>query len=152
MVGLNAEFANEIQTSTQYLTRFLEEAKDSSEHAQFMPLANFLLGSGHMTLLKEEVKKMADSKDKIKKIAELAKSQSQIETYLTRAIELKPDLEPAYMNLGNYYYYCNDLEKTITTYKTLIEKFPNSPDIDQYNNFLKEITAEGKNAKQKGNK
>jgi tetratricopeptide (TPR) repeat protein len=151
MVGLNAEFADDIKTSTQYLTRFLEEAKDSSEHAQFMPLANLLLGSGHMALLKEEVKKM-DDKDKVKKIAELAKSKSEIETYLNRAIELKPELEPAYMHLGNYYYYCNDLEKTIATYKTLIEKFPNSQDIEQYKKFLKEITAEGKGEKKKGKK
>jgi tetratricopeptide (TPR) repeat protein len=151
MVGLNSEFANDLPTSTKYLTRFLEEAKDSSEHAQFMPLANLLLGSGLMGMLKEEVKKM-DDKDKVKKIAQLAKSKSEIETYLTRAIELKPDLEPAYMHLGNYYYYCNDLEKAISTYKTLIEKFPNSPDIDQYKKFLKDINSEGKAEKQKGKK
>ena len=151
MIGLNSEFANDMQTSTQYLTRFLEEAKDSSEHAQFMPLANLLLGSGYMTMLKAEIKKI-DDKDKVKKIAELAKSKSDIETYLTRAIELNPDLEPAYMHLGNYYYYCNDLEKTIATYKTLIEKFPNSPDLDQYKKFLQDVTAESKSGKPTGNK
>lgn len=141
MVGLNANFANNMEKSAEYLAKFIEEAKDSADHAQFMPLANLLLGSGKMTQLQEEAAKIKD-KDKVDKVAELAKAKPEIETYLNKAIELKPELEPAYMHLGNYYYYCNDLEKAIATYKTLIEKFPTSPDMEQYKKFLADIEKE----------
>ena len=144
MLGLNSNFTGDLQTTTESLTKFLELAKDSSEHAQFLPLANLLLGTSQMTQLQDEVKKIEKGKDKLKKIAELAKSKPEIETYLTKAIELKPSLEPAYMHLGNYYYYCNDLEKSIETYNQLIEKFPNSPDLNQYKRFLDDISKETK--------
>lgn len=144
MLGLNSNFTGDFQTTSQSLTKFLELAKDSSEHAQFLPLANLLLGSNQMTQLQKATEKIEKGKDKIKEIAELAKSKPEIETYLTKAIELNPGLEPAYMHLGNYYYYCNDLEKSIETYNQLIEKFPNSPDLDQYKRFLNDISKETK--------
>lgn len=144
MLGLNSNFTGDFQTTSESLTKFLELAKDSSEHAQFLPLANLLLGSSQMTQLQEAAKKMEKGEDKLKKIAELAKSKPEIGTYLTKAIELSPNLEPAYMHLGNYYYYCNDLEKSIETYNQLIEKFPNSPDLNQYKKFLEDISKEKK--------
>ena len=144
MLGLNSNFIGDIQTTTESLTKFLELAKDSSEHAQFLPLANLLLGSGQMTQLQKAAEKLEKGKDKLEKIAEMAKSKPEIETYLTKAIELNPGLEPAYMHLGNYYYYCNDVEKSIETYNQLIEKFPNSPDLNQYKRFLDDISKETK--------
>jgi tetratricopeptide (TPR) repeat protein len=144
MLGLNSSFTSDFQTTTESLTKFLELAKDSSEHAQFLPLGNLLLGSNQMTQLQKEVEKIEKGKDKLKKITALAKSKPEIETYLTKAIELQPNLEPAYMHLGNYYYYCSELEKSIETYNKLIEKFPNSPDLNQYKRFLNDISKEGK--------
>jgi tetratricopeptide (TPR) repeat protein len=144
MLGLNSNFTGDIQTTNESLTKFLELAKDSSEHAQFLPLANLLLGTSQMTQLQQAAEKIEKGEGKLKKIAELAKSKPGIETYLTKAIELSPGLEPAYMHLGNYYYYCNDLEKSIETYNQLIEKFPNSPDLNQYKKFLEDISREKK--------
>ncbi len=139
MAGLNADMAGEYQQCIEYIGKFLPLGETSAEHAQFMPLANFLMGSANMKLLQKEVEKIEEKDKKIEKAAELAKTKPEIETYLNKAIELKPDLEPAYTELGNYYYFCNNLEKTITTYKTIIEKFPSSPDLDQYKKFLENI-------------
>ncbi len=144
MLGLNSNFTGDLKTTTDSLTKFLELAKDSSEHAQFLPLANLLLGSSQMNQLQKAAEKIEKGKDKLEKIAELAKTKPEIETYLTKAIELNPGLEPAYMHLGNYYYYCNDLKKSIATYNQLIEKFPSSPDLNQYKKFLNDITKEKK--------
>jgi tetratricopeptide (TPR) repeat protein len=144
MLGLNSNFTGDFQTTSESLTKFLELAKDSTEHSQFLPLANLLLGSSQMTQLQQEVEKIENGKDKLKKIVELAKNKPEIETYLTKAIELNPGLEPAYMHLGNYYYYCNELQKSIETYNQLIEKFPDSPDLDQYKKFLTDISKEKK--------
>lgn len=144
MLGLNSNFTGDFQTTSDALTKFLELAKDSPDHARFLPLANLLLGSSQMTQLQQAVEKMENGKDKINKIAELAKAKPEIETYLLKAIELSPGLEPAYMHLGNYYYYCNDLEKSIATYNQLIEKFPDSPDLDQYKKFITDISKEKK--------
>lgn len=144
MLGLNSNFTGDLKTTTDSLTKFLELAKDSSEHAQFLPLANLLLGSSQMSQLQKAAEKIEKGKDKLKKIAELAKTKPEIETYLSKAIELNPGLEPAYMHLGNYYYYCNDLEKSIATYNQLIEKFPNSPDLNQYKRFVDDISKEKK--------
>ncbi len=144
MLGLNSNFTGDSQTTSESLTKFLELAKDSPGHVQFLPLANLLLGSSRMTQLQQEAEKIENGKDKLSKIAELAKNKPEIETYLTKAIELNPALEPAYMHLGNYYYFCNDLQKAIETYNQLIEKFPGSPDIDQYNRFLTDISKEKK--------
>jgi len=144
MLGLNSNFTGDFKTTSESLTKFLELAKDSTEHVQFLPLANLLLGTSEMTQLQQAVGKIENGKDKLIKIAEVAKTKPEIETYLTKAIELNPGLEPAYMHLGNYYYYCNEVQKSIETYNQLIEKFPGSPDIDQYKKFLTDISKEKK--------
>jgi len=148
MIGLNANFANNLPKSIEYMTKFINEAGSSPNHAQFLPLANLLLGSGKMTQLQKKAEKV-EGKDKVKEVANMAKSMPEIETYLSKAIELKPELEPAYMHLGNYYYYCDNLDKAIETYKALIEKFPNSPDLEQYKKFLADIEKESKEGKKK---
>ena len=96
----------------------------------------------------DEIKRhMAEKEDKnIKepriKISILAKNRSEIEKYLTKAIELKPDLEQAFVIIGNYYYLCQDINNALKTYLTLVEKFPNSKDISTYNSFIEILKKE----------
>lgn len=141
IIGLNASQLKDYAKSNEYLTKFTELNKiEANANPQLEPLAQYILGSNLMASLDEEVQKIRDDanekRDKKKDIEALAVKSPAIETYLAKAIELKPDLEPAYMSLGNYYYYLGKMDKAITTYKTLIEKFPNSPDIDAYKKFL----------------
>jgi len=149
LAGINTAQLNNYQKSNDYLTKYLELMKTSeTPNQRLIPLANFVLGTNYMTLLEKEVAKIREDKQKNKKkrIAELAKSNKNVGPCLTKAIELNPKLELAFMHLGNYYYYTDEPDKAVKTYKALIEKFPTSPDIEAYKQFLKEIekTAPGK--------
>lgn len=131
----------EFKTSNDYLSQYLELTKENPSDP-WAPLAIFLVGANNFSMLEKEVipiKNNPDDKEKTAKIAALAKGYANIQPNLTKAIELKPDLEPAYMQLGNYYYYCQDLDNSIKLYRTLIEKFPTSQDIEAYKKFLEGV-------------
>lgn len=141
LLGVTNSQLKEFQTSSEYLLKYLELTV-ANPSDPFAPIVNFLIGSNHFQLLEKEVapiKNDPKEKQKASKIAVVAKKHENIQAYLAKAIQLKPELEPAYMQLGNYYYYCQDLEKAIQTYKTLIEKFAASPDITSYKKFLEGI-------------
>ncbi|MDQ1352415.1 MAG: Tetratricopeptide repeat protein [Acidobacteriota bacterium] len=138
LLGVVNNELKEYKTSNDYLAQYLELTKENPSDP-WAPLATFLVGANNFSVLEKEVapiKNDANDKDKFTKIAALAKANTSIQPYLTKAIELKPDLEPAYMQLGNYYYYCQDLDNAIQIYKTLIEKFPDSQDLESYKKFL----------------
>jgi len=153
LTGLNATQLNDLENADKYLSKFIELAKNSEAHAQLLPLANFLLGSSKMNALKIEADKIRDDKEKNKKkrIADLALQHKDIETYLNNAIQLNPTLEPAYMHLGNFYYYTDNLDKAVATYETLIEKFPQSQDLANYRVFYESIKVQ-KESRKKGKK
>jgi tetratricopeptide (TPR) repeat protein len=140
LLGVSNSQLNEPAKANTYLLEYLQMTQNNPSD-QFAPLANFLVGSNNFSMLESEIQPIKSSKDKdaFKKIVELAKSKTDILPYLTKAVELNPDLEPAYTLLGNYYFYCEDYEKSLQTYNTLIEKFANSPDIEQYKKFLENI-------------
>jgi len=87
-----------------------------------------------------------DNKEKREKIAKAAQ-ETQVEPFLTSVIQNLPDLEDAYVRLGNYYYLCQSYEKAIEFYKNLIEKFPSSPYISSYKKFLDTMEKESAAAK-----
>jgi tetratricopeptide (TPR) repeat protein len=139
LAGISASMLEDFDNSNKLMEKFLGMPVKPE---QLVGLANFIMGSNHMKVLEAEVQKIRkdDSvKDKIEKTKELADSKPEIETLLNKAIELQDTLEPAYMNLGNYYYYSGNMEKAISTYKTLIEKFSTSPDIESYKTFLADL-------------
>jgi tetratricopeptide (TPR) repeat protein len=151
LLGVINNQLKEFPTSTQYLLKYLELTV-ANPSDPFAPIANFLIGSNNFQLLEKEVapiKNDPEEKQKATKIAAVAKKHENIQSYLAKAIQLKPELEPAYMQLGNYYYYCQDLEKAIRTYKTLIEKFTASPDIASYKKFLQGIEKQKKQLEKK---
>jgi tetratricopeptide (TPR) repeat protein len=151
LLGVVNSQLKEFQISTEYLLKYLELTM-ANPSDPFAPIANFLIGSNNFELLEKEVapiKSDKEEKQKATKIAALAKKHENIHAYLEKAIQLKPDLEPAYMQLGNYYYYCQDLEKAIRTYQALIEKFPTSPDTESYKKFLEGIEKQKEQLKKK---
>ncbi|MCX6584328.1 MAG: tetratricopeptide repeat protein [Candidatus Aminicenantes bacterium] len=141
LLGVVNNELQEYKTSNDYLAQYLELTKENPSDP-WAPLATFLVGANNFAMLEKEVapiKNDPKDKDKATKIAALAKGYSGIQPNLSKAIELKPDLEPAYLQLGNYYYYCQDLDNTIQAYKALIEKFPASQDIESYKKFLEDV-------------
>ena len=75
-------------------------------------------------------------------IATAAKASTGIQPNLAKAIELKPDLEDAFIDLGNYFFYCQDFDNSLKTYNDLITKFPTSPSIITYKSFMQNIEKE----------
>jgi len=143
IVGINSYQLKLPEQSNEYLLRFLGIDKEKQNHLQWMPLAHFIVGSNGFDLLRKAV----DQKDKtdVEGVAKLAKEDKIIVTHLSKALELGLNLEQIYLTLGNYYYYCRDLKSAIVNYKLLVEKFPGSPDISSYNDFLKQLEEDKKN-------
>ncbi len=54
------------------------------------------------------------------------------ERYINKALELDPNLGPAYLYLGFSYELRDDYENAISSYNTGLEKTPNNPDLRFY--------------------
>lgn len=149
--GRNYVQTGETKKAIEYLTKFLELSEGSAQHAQFLPEVYMYLGGLNMKLLEDEIKNIDKTvkKGKIEKVAELAKQRTDIEKFLLKAIELDANNERAHMDLGNYYYRCNDKAKAVEMYEKLVAKFPGSQDINTYKTFLKGIKEENKGGKKK---
>jgi len=145
LAGLNASQLKKYEKSNAYFLEYLDVTQNNPSD-QFRPAVNYMVGSNNYDLLQGKVASIKSEKkqDMRKKVAELAKETKNIQPYISKAIELDPSLEPAYLVLGNYYFLCQDYEKAMQAYNTLIEKFPNSQDIDTYKRFLKDIENESK--------
>lgn len=137
IVGVNYYQLKRNRESNEYLLKFLELSAANEANKKWVPLAHFLIGSNGFELLQKEVDKK--EKTDIEGVAKLAKEDKLVAANLTKALELGLNLEQIYLTLGNYYYYCRDLDNAIKYYKLLIEKFPTSPDISQYNDFLQQL-------------
>lgn len=154
MLGVICNQTQKLEESTQYLTKYLELNKDATNN-QYVPLAMFLIGSNNYDLLDAQVSKIKKEMEakkakpaKIKeKITSLAKAQNNIVPHLTKAIELKPDLESAYLKLGNFYYLSQDFANAKEIYNKMIAKFPTSQDISTYKKFLDTIEKQMKKGK-----
>ncbi len=144
LMGMNFVQLQDLKKSNEYLLKFLEMNKEDSS-SQFVAIANFIIGSNNYELLEKEAKKIEKDasikniRDKKIKIAELAKETKDIEPYLKKAIDIKPDLEDACKYLGNYYMRCQSKEEALKIYKLLVEKFPNSPQISAYKKIVQDI-------------
>ena len=91
------------------------------------------------TLLADYDKKISGVKAKM---GETAKAKGEIVTYLEKSLSVKADNEDAFVDLGNYYYYANDLDKSIETYNKLIAAFPQSGNLSSYKSFVDSLTKE----------
>jgi tetratricopeptide (TPR) repeat protein len=148
LAGLNARQLENYKKSNAYFSEYLEVTQNNPSD-QFRPAVNFMLGSNNYNLLQKKVEAIKSEKkeDMRKRVAALAKETKNIQPYLSKAIELNPSLEPAYLILGNYYFLCQDYENAMQLYNRLIEKFPDSQDIETYKRFLKDIEKESKQEK-----
>lgn len=173
MLGVVYTQLKDSAKANEYLKKYIEIQKDKSADP-FVPLANFIIGSNNYDVLYKEIEKInvepeatpAATKKGSKKpvlpakpskrdrAMELAKKTDNVEPYLKKAIELKPDLnDQVYMILGNFYYLLEDLEKAKGCYQILLDKFSTSPDIEAYKKFMETINKEiNDKAKEKNSK
>jgi tetratricopeptide (TPR) repeat protein len=145
VTGFNYSILNKPEESNARLLKYLDLT--SAEPAnQFTAIAEYLVGKNEYGLLDAEVTKARNdttvTTDLRTRVQDLAKSHSRVQEMLQKSLAIKPDLEDAYIVLGNYYYLGHDLDQAIATYKTLIEKFPASPALADYQNFLKKLEDE----------
>ncbi len=140
MIGLNYYHLSDLQNAINYLEKFLAVNKDNPANKQYLPLAHFIIGSCSYDQLEQEVIKK--DKSDIEGVAKLARANKMIIPHFIQALKLKSDIEQAYLKMGNYYYYCRDLDKTIEQYEYLIEHFPNSPDLQVYKHTLETFKKE----------
>lgn len=146
MMGVNSNQLKQYEKSTAHLLEYLELTQ-ANPSDQFAPIANYLIGSNNFDLLEKEINPIKNNKKEKEprtKIAKIAKENKNVQPFLSKAIELNPNLEPAYMLLGNYYYYCKDYENATKNYQILVTKFPKSPDIVTYKNFMEALKRESK--------
>jgi tetratricopeptide (TPR) repeat protein len=142
IVGVNSYQLKLSAQSNEYLFKFLELSAANDTNKDWMPLAHFIIGANGFELLQEEVEKK--DKTDLVGVANAAKEDKIIVANLSKALELGLNLEQIYLTLGNYYYYCRDIENAIKYYTLLIEKFPNARDITTYNDFLKQLEEDKK--------
>lgn len=142
IVGVNSYQLKRSAQSNEYMQKFLALSTAPEANKKWIPLAHFIVGSNGFDLLQKEVAKK--DKTDIEGVAKLAKDDKIVAVNLLKAIELGLNLEQLYLTLGNYYYYCRDIENSIKYYKMLIEKFPASKDIAAYNDFLKQLEEDKK--------
>jgi len=145
IIGLNYSQQKEYEAGNEYLSNYID-ARQDAENDQLLPLAHFVIASNNFQVMEAEtapIRKDKEAKDLKEKLAAVAvKFQDTILPHLEKAIELKADLEPAYVTLGNYYYYLNNQEKTVETYEKMISLFPDSSDKAKYEKFLEDVKKE----------
>ncbi len=149
LIGLNFSQKGEIKNSNKYLKNFVALNSETPDN-KYLGFAKYIIGMNSFNALKEKIGKIEkiktrkNLKQSNRKILELAKSENDIEENILFAIKKKPELENAYVILGNFYYLRRDLENAIKYYKLLLEKFPNSTDTEIYKVFLSDIERQKK--------
>lgn len=146
MLGLSYNQMKKADESNRHMKEYLELTKENAND-QFAPLANFIVGSNNFDKLEKEISPLKTDpkiKDRKAQIAKIATTKNEIEPYLTKAVTMNPKLEPAYMQLGNFYYYCGNLEKATEMYQKLVAQFPTSQDIGSYKKFLEDLESQKK--------
>jgi tetratricopeptide (TPR) repeat protein len=146
MLGINFSRLNQADKAISYLEKFIAGPQNETT-TPWMPISHYLLANNHYQVLEGQIAKIKEEKNAdvlatFDGIAAAAKAIPAIQPNLTKAIELKPDLEDAYLKLGNYYFYCQDFDNALKVYNDLIAKFPTSADIASYKSFQQNIVKE----------
>ena len=154
MMGVDLDMLRQPDESSVYLRKYLELMGPESADS-FAPVARFLVAQHEYALLEKEVARLKSDTsitDLKARTRELAQAHGVIPELIQKAIAARPDIEDAYVILSNYYYYARDLERAIAACQALIEKFPNSPSLDVYRNFLKKMGDEKQGQAAEGEK
>ena len=146
MLGLNYSRLNQPEQANPYLEKFIAGPQNETT-TPWLPLSYYMLANNNYLILDKQIARIKEDKTgdalaKFDLIAVAAKANTGIQPNLVKTIELKPDIEDAFVKLGNYYFFCQDFDNALKTYNDLIAKFPTSPDLASYKSFMQNIEKE----------
>jgi tetratricopeptide (TPR) repeat protein len=144
MMGFNLSLLDKPEEANGFLRKYAELAASETAN-NFVPVADYMIAKNEYTLLERKVAKIRADKeetDVMGKVKVLAAEYANIPELLGKAIAAKPDLEDAYLVLGNFYYLSGNLDQAIALYKSLLEKFSGSASKADYETFLKKLEEE----------
>ncbi len=144
MMGFNLSLLDKPEEANAYLRKYVELVGTEPAN-NFAPVAQYMIAKNEYALLDKEVVKLRANKEETDvkaKVKALAAGYANIPELLGKAIAAKPDLEDAYLVLGNFQYLAGDLDQAIASYKTLLEKFSGSAGKAEYESFLKKLEVE----------
>ncbi|MBN2399527.1 MAG: tetratricopeptide repeat protein [Candidatus Aminicenantes bacterium] len=146
ILGINYSRLNQPDKAIPCLEKFIAAPQNEST-TPWLPTSHYLLANNHYLILEKQIAQLKDDKSSdalasLENITAAAKANTAIQPNFSKAIELKPDLEEAYLKLGRYYFFCQDFDNALKTYNELITKFPTSPDMADYKSFMQNIEKE----------
>lgn len=144
MMGFNLSLLEKPAEANEYLRKYVELVAGDAANT-FAPVADYMIAKNEYALLDKAVAKVRadkEEKDVLGRVKALSTEYANIPELLGKAIAARPDLEDAYLVLGNYHYLSGNLDQAISTYKTLLEKCPASPSKAEYEAFLKKLEEE----------
>lgn len=146
MLGVNYSRLTQADKAIPYLEKFIASPQNETT-TPWLPISHYLLANNHFQILDKQVglikgEKSSDALATFDRIAEAAKASTAIQPNFAKAIELKSDIEDAYVKLGNYYFLCQDFDNSLKAYNDLIAKFPTSADSASYKSFVEKIAKE----------
>ncbi len=144
MMGFNLSLLEKPEDANGYLRKYVDLA-GAEPGNNFVPVADYMIAKNEYALLDKEVAKIRENKEETDvktKVKAMAGQYANIPELLGKAIAARPELEDAYLVLGNYHYLAGDLDQAIAAYKTLVEKFAGSANKADYESFLKKLEDE----------
>lgn len=127
-LGMLNSIQGRCAASNEYFKKYQALFAGSESKPKEFIYSNYFIGSNLSQLLKERM----DKGD----VSNMTESAQEILPYLTSAIEMKILSEDAYVLLGNCYVYLNDYGNAVQTYQKLIELFPQSTQLKNYQTYL----------------
>ncbi len=151
-LGMNAHAMMEYPESRDFFLKYIDLFKGKEAQSQFLGMAQYLVGVNMFRMLEKKV----EAKEKPEVVAENAK---EIIPILTKAMDQQVQMEDAYIILGNAYIHAKDFENAKKTYGTVIDRYPQSPNVEQYKKLMADLDVQikardeaNKPAKAKGKK
>jgi tetratricopeptide (TPR) repeat protein len=130
-LGMSAHILGQYEVSNDHFKRYLALYSQSEAQPEFGANANYFIGANLFRLLET---RMARGD-----VARMAESAAEILPYLNAAVENKIPSEDAYVMLGNCHVYLKEYEQAVQAYQRLIELFPQSPQLKNYQAFLDQL-------------
>lgn len=130
-MGMITHVEGQFGASKDHFQKYLSLQPADKDKPEFFTHAHYFIGANLFRLLEE---KMAKGD-----VANIAEDARRILPYLNTAIEMKIPGEDAYVMLGNCHVYLNEYDKAIAAYQQLCERFPQSPQLKNYQAFMQEL-------------
>jgi len=130
-LGMMGHIQGQFEASNVNFGKYLSLFAASETKPEFYSHAHYFVGANLFRLLEA---KMAKGD-----VAGMAEATAEILPHLNTAIENKIPSEDAHVMLGNCYVYQKEYAKAVQAYQRLIELFPQSPQLKNYQVFLGEL-------------